>query len=69
MASFLFALAFISISVTHVSGKDLFARLPRRWQEEPLEVWHALRHFAIYCGINAGFRQRPYQTFAGHSGL
>jgi hypothetical protein len=45
----------------------LFARLAVRWKEErrneALEIfpWHALRHFAISCWIDAGFcrRQRP----------
>jgi integrase len=31
--------------------------------------WHALRHFAISCWIEAGFSPKAVQTFAGHSSL
>ena len=31
--------------------------------------WHALRHFAVSCWIEAGLSPRTVQTFAGHSGL
>ena len=50
-------------------------RLELRWQEErrnePLETfnWHALRHFAISCWIEAGLPPKAVQTFAGHSSL
>jgi integrase len=53
----------------------LFARLELRWQEErrnePLVTfnWHALRHFAISCWIEAGLPPKAVQTFAGHSSL
>ena len=31
--------------------------------------WHALRHFAISCWIEAGLSPKTVQTFAGHSSL
>lgn len=31
--------------------------------------WHALRHFAISCWIEAGFSPKTVQTFAGHTSL
>jgi hypothetical protein len=31
--------------------------------------WHALLHFAISCGIDAGLASKTVQTFAGHSSL
>ncbi|MFO1097887.1 MAG: site-specific integrase [Xanthobacteraceae bacterium] len=31
--------------------------------------WHALRHFAISCWIEAGLAPKTIQTFAGHSSL
>src|SRR4051812_42179383 len=53
----------------------LFAKLKALWLEqrrnEPLETftWHALRHFAISCWIEAGLPPKTVQTFAGHSSL
>jgi integrase len=53
----------------------LFERLTAKWKEErcnePLELfnWHALRHFAISCWIDAGLPPKTVQTFAGHSSL
>jgi integrase len=53
----------------------LFAKLAARWKEEGrnelLETfnWHALRHFAISCWIDAGLPPKTVQTFAGHSSL
>lgn len=53
----------------------LFAKLAAKWKEErrnePLEAftWHALRHFAISCWIEAGLPPKTVQTFAGHSSL
>jgi integrase len=53
----------------------LFVRLAKKWKEEgrsePLErfTWHALRHFAISCWIEAGLPPKTVQTFAGHSSL
>src|SRR5882672_2856702 len=59
------------------SGNDLclFDKLTARWKEERrnelVEVftWHALRHFAISCWIEAGLPPKTVQTFAGHSSL
>jgi integrase len=31
--------------------------------------WHALRHFAVSCWIDAGLTPKTVQTFAGHSSL
>jgi integrase len=31
--------------------------------------WHALRHFAVSCWIEAGFAPKTIQTFAGHASL
>jgi integrase len=31
--------------------------------------WHALRHFAISCWIEAGLAPKTVQTFAGHGSL
>jgi integrase len=31
--------------------------------------WHALRHFAISCWIEADLKPKTVQTFAGHSSL
>jgi integrase len=31
--------------------------------------WHALRHFAVSCWIEAGLSPKAVQTFAGHSSL
>jgi integrase len=53
----------------------LFAKLEERWKKErrnePVEIftWHALRHFAISCWIDAGLPPKTVQTFAGHSSL
>jgi integrase len=37
--------------------------LPRRFN------WHALRHFAVSCWIEAGLAPKTVQTFAGHASL
>ncbi|HVT26636.1 MAG TPA: site-specific integrase [Lacipirellulaceae bacterium] len=55
----------------------LFAKLQRLHQEAPSHYppapryfnWHALRHFAISCWIEAGLTPKTVQTFAGHSSL
>jgi integrase len=53
----------------------LFRKLAAKWIEqrrnEPLSTfpWHALRHFAISCWIEAGLSPKTVQTFAGHSSL
>jgi Phage integrase family len=52
-----------------------FKRLTARRKEQrrndfPKEFnWHALRHFAISCWIDAGLPPKTLQTFAGHSSL
>jgi integrase len=53
----------------------LFERLAKRHAEYPTQhspapayfTWHALRHFAISCWIEAGLAPKTVQTFAGHS--
>jgi integrase len=54
----------------------LFGLLAKKYAEErrnspPPERfnWHALRHFAVSCWIDAGLSPKTVQTFAGHSGL
>lgn len=53
----------------------LFEKLEAAWQQErrndpvPRFNWHALRHFAISCWIDAGLPPKTVQTFAGHSSL
>ncbi|WP_316162840.1 tyrosine-type recombinase/integrase [Bradyrhizobium sp. SZCCHNRI20481] len=53
--------------------RPLFKRLAARWQEQQRNDrpeffnWHALRHFAISCWIDAGLPPKTVQTFAGHS--
>jgi integrase len=43
----------------------------QRRNTEPVALfnWHALRHFAISCWIEAGLAPKAVQTFAGHSSL
>lgn len=41
-----------------------------RYPEAPTRFnWHALRHFAVSCWIDAGLSPKTVQTFAGHSSL
>jgi len=55
----------------------LFAEIAKRHKESPTEYpeapkpfnWHALRHFAISCWIDADLKPKTVQTFAGHSSL
>jgi integrase len=54
----------------------LFDELEKRHKEDPANNpkparfnWHALRHFAISCWIEAGLSPKTVQTFAGHSSL
>jgi integrase len=55
----------------------LFGRLERQHAHDPEAHapapayfnWHALRHFAISCWIEAGLAPKTVQTFAGHSTL
>jgi integrase len=43
---------------------------PERHPEAPARFnWHALRHFAVSCWIEAGLSPKTVQTFAGHSSL
>lgn len=55
--------------------RPLFRRLAARWQQQQRNEtpeffnWHALRHFAISCWIDAGLPPKTVQTFAGHSSL
>ncbi len=49
---------------------DLHAKAPDQHPEAPQRFnWHALRHFAISCWIEAGLAPKAVQTFAGHSSL
>ena len=36
---------------------------------KPSISWHALRHFAVSCWIEAGLQPKTVQTFAGHSSI
>lgn len=55
----------------------LFDKLEAAHKENPTNVpspprrfnWHALRHFAVSCWIEAGFAPKTVQTFAGHASL
>jgi integrase len=55
--------------------RPLFKRLTAAWREQQRNdrpeffSWHALRHFAISCWIDAGLPPKTVQTFAGHSSL
>ena len=43
---------------------------PANHPEPPARFnWHALRHFAVSCWIEAGLSPKTVQTFAGHSSL
>lgn len=55
----------------------LIAKLKTKCEEDPSKNppvpthfnWHALRHFAISCWIDADLKPKTVQTFAGHSSL
>jgi len=55
----------------------LFGLLAKKHQKDPAQHpeaparfnWHALRHFAVSCWIEAGLSPKTVQTFAGHSSL
>jgi len=54
----------------------LFEALAERHRLDPSQPaapvrfnWHALRHFAVSCWIEAGLNPKTVQTFAGHSSL
>jgi integrase len=67
--------AFVNFICGAMGVRDGDGELAARWKEErhnePLETfnWHALRHFAISCWIEAGLPPKAVQTFAGHSSL
>jgi integrase len=54
----------------------LFGLVAKKYEEERLNSlpperfnWHALRHFAVSCWIEADLKPKTVQTFAGHSSL
>lgn len=54
----------------------LFEALEAAHKDDPINSpppsrfnWHALRHFAISCWIEAGLAAKTMQTFAGHASL
>jgi integrase len=48
----------------------MHAAEPSRCPAPPARFnWHALRHFAVSCWIDAGLAPKTVQTFAGHSTL
>lgn len=55
----------------------LFGKLDAAHKEDPTNGpspprrfnWHALRHFAVSCWIEAGLAPKTVQTFAGHTSL
>lgn len=50
--------------------EQLHAADPRKHPKPPPRFnWHALRHFAISCWIDAGLSPKTVQTFAGHSSM
>jgi integrase len=43
---------------------------PKRYAVAPARFnWHGLRHFAVWCWIEAGLKPKTIQTFAGHASL
>jgi integrase len=53
-----------------ILGFDRTRKTRRRIQNRRLAFnWHALRHFAVSCWIDAGLSPNTVQTFAGHSSL
>lgn len=54
----------------------LFELVAEKYRQEGVEAslperfnWHALRHFAVSCSIEADLKPKTVQTFAGHSSL
>jgi len=55
----------------------LFDKLEAAHKDDPTNLpppprrfnWHALRHFAVSCWIEAGMTPKTVQTFAGHASL
>ena len=54
---------FEKLAAEHASDPELHQPAPPRFN------WHALRHFAVSCWIEAGLSPKTVQTFAGHSSL
>jgi len=54
---------FDTLATRHREEPDIYAAPPARFN------WHALRHFAVSCWIEAGLSPKTVQTFAGHSSL
>ncbi len=54
---------FRRLATLHSKDPDLYPPAPRRFN------WHALRHFAVSCWIDADLPPKTIQTFAGHSTL
>lgn len=54
---------FDKLAALHAGDPDKHPEPPARFN------WHALRHFAISCWIEAGLSPKTVQTFAGHSSL
>lgn len=54
---------FEALAKRHAERPDVDPAAPLRFN------WHALRHFAISCWIEAGLKPKTVQTFAGHSSL
>jgi integrase len=54
---------FDKLEAAYEGDPATFSPPPRRFN------WHALRHFAVSCWIEAGFTPKTVQTFAGHASL
>lgn len=54
---------FKSLAKQHADAPEKHPPAPARFN------WHALRHFAVSCWIDAGLSPKTVQTFAGHSSL
>jgi integrase len=54
---------FERLAELHEENPDAHTIPPTRFN------WHALRHFAISCWIDAGLKPKTIQTFAGHATL
>ncbi len=63
MSKRLFVPLFGALAKAYDLDSDNHPEPPKRFN------WHALRHFAISCWIEAGLSPKTVQTFAGHSSL
>ena len=54
---------FVAMADRHEADPSNCSEPPARFN------WHALRHFAVSCWIEAGLNPKTVQTFAGHSSL